>query len=48
MLNWVIQLLAASQTDLLRQQTVSLKDQLKAYPLFVHALKQVRVWARVG
>jgi hypothetical protein len=43
LLNWVIQLLAASQTDILRQQAVSLEDQLEAYPLFVHALKQVHV-----
>ena len=42
LINWAIQLLAASQTDILRQQAVSLEDQLEAYPLFLHALKQVR------
>ena len=40
-LNWVVQFLAATQTEILRRQDVNLCKQFRNYPLFVHALKQV-------
>ena len=44
-LNWVVQFLAATQTEILRQQDVNLRQQFGRYPLFVHALKQVLPFA---
>lgn len=44
-LNWVVQFLAVTQTEILRRQGVNLRQQLSRSPLLVHALKQVLPFA---
>jgi len=40
-LNWTVQFLAATQTEILRQQDVNLKRKLESYPVMVHGIMQV-------
>jgi hypothetical protein len=40
-LNWVLQLLCASQTDLLLRQQVDMAENFRGHPHFIHLLKQV-------
>eukprot|EP00624_Nannochloropsis_granulata_P005297 evm.model.NODE_37437_length_30217_cov_24.682034.8 len=44
-LNWVVQFLAVTQTEILRRQDVNLRQQFGKYPLLMHALKQVLPFA---
>lgn len=40
-LNWVLQLLCAAQTDVLHKQQLNFAKHLESYPYFLHAVKQV-------
>jgi hypothetical protein len=40
-LNWVLQMLCAMQTEVLRNQVIDLHSQAQAYPRLIHSVKQV-------
>jgi hypothetical protein len=40
-LNWCLQALCVTQTELFRNQVVDLTSNFKSYPAFLHAAKQV-------
>lgn len=42
-LNWVLQMLCATQTEVLRNQVIDLHSQAQAYPRLIHSVKQVCV-----